>query len=359
MGAECFESRDRKKKKHQMIVVDEDQNLKELIPILQCFCNIKLLAKYFKNDFNKIQEISSYKKFQKSNFCLTDYLKDVIDKKWPDLNQLKTSFSIKEEAKEFLAEIYEIYPKYSENEELLLNLIIMRLHEELNRVGDSTQQNPIEAKTDKNTAANEYFQYFSNGHRSIMSDNFFGTYYIHSCCLTCQTNFYDFQPYIYGVYSLDQVYNFKTMLFQNAPNAMTQNNEINIYDCLSYDQQIKNDEKLCKKCGVMTNFSIKNIIFVTPHILTFIFNKINLPSVKFAIYEKININQFVENQENINYDLFGIIAIFPQEHYITFCKNPIDNQWYSYDDTNVQKKNNFQEIICSVGFPYMLFYKTS
>ena len=70
----------------------------------------------------------------------------------------------------------------------------MRLHKELNRVPDSTQQNPIEAKTDKNTAANEYFQYFSNGHRSIMSDNFFGTYYIRSCCLTCQTNFYDFQP---------------------------------------------------------------------------------------------------------------------------------------------------------------------
>ena len=356
----CFETRNRKRQRrsHEQIPADEDQNLKELIPILHCLSNIKLLAKYFKNDYNKIEQISSYKTCHIQKFCLTDYLIDVFDKKWSDsLNEINTSVSIKKEAKEFLQEIYEIYPKYNENEELLLNLIIMRLHEELNKKDNPNPQNPIMSNADKNLAANEYCQFFSNGHQSIMSDNFFGTYYIHTFCNTCQSNFYSFQPYIFGTYSLDQVYNYKTMVFQNAQNGMAPINEINIYDCLGYDQQIKNESQLCKKCGVVTNCCIRNVIFVTSQILTFIFNKNSLPNVRFSVYEKININPFVENKANVNYDLFGIIAISSQGKYTTFCKNPIDNKWYCYDDTNAVMKNNFQEIIMSVGFPYMLFYK--
>ena len=109
---------------------------------------------------------------------------------------------------------------------------------------------------------------------------------------------------------------------------------------------------------MMTQCSIKNVIYLSPRILIFIFNQnIFFYNARFIIEEMINISYFVENKEYINYNLIGIIYKPFQNSYIAYCKNPIDKQWYGYDNSKVQKMNNLQQIIMSYGIPYILFYQ--
>ena len=131
-----------------------------------------------------------------------------------------------------------------------------------------------------------------------------------------------------------------------------------LFDCLYFDQQIKFKFQQCKSCGNHAQFNFKNIIFSSPPVLTFIFNNdLVFPDINFFIAEQINMNLFVEIKENINYNLIGIIFITFPAHYIAYCKSPIDNRWYKYDDAIVEPQNNLNEILTTNGFPYMLFYK--
>ena len=270
-----------------------------------------------------------------------------------------------ESSEEIIKMIYKIFPQYNENQQLLINFFLMRLHTELNKAENNNQNNNIlNPESNKNIALNNYLKYFQEQNMSIISDYFFGTYYTSLTCAFCKYNQFKFFPYIYGYYSINQVYQYKIITWKNGQNALYRNMninlyEVNIYDCLYFDQQIKTSFQLCKNCGNTIIHYYQNIIFVTPIILSFIFNKNDFMSynINFRIEENINVNIFVEDIQIKNYELIGIIYYFYPNSYIAYSKNPTDKKWYYYEDENVRVKNNFQEVIASKYNPYMLFYK--
>ena len=42
-------------------------------------------------------------------------------------------------------------------------------------------------------------------------------------------------------------------------------------------------------------------------------------------------------------------------YYIAYCRDPITNQWYKYNDSFVTNVNDFQKEIINYGIPYYLF----
>ena len=57
---------------------------------------------------------------------------------------------------------------------------------------------------------------------------------------------------------------------------------------------------------------------------------------------------FIEAKETgVNYKLIGVISYLDEmnkdnKHFISFCKNPITNDWYKYDDSCVNEIINFK-----------------
>ena len=66
-----------------LIGLKENEKLKEMNAILQCLFHVTPLVDYFKYKFDNIEDIESYKLYHKKKICLTDSLKDLIDKVWP------------------------------------------------------------------------------------------------------------------------------------------------------------------------------------------------------------------------------------------------------------------------------------
>ena len=44
-------------------------------------------------------------------------------------------------------------------------------------------------------------------------------------------------------------------------------------------------------------------------------------------------------------------------HFIAFCRSPINDQWYNYNDDLCFLVNNFKEQVIDYAMPYILFYQ--
>ena len=107
--------------------------------------------------------------------------------------------------------------------------------------------------------------------------------------MNCGSYLYNFQYCKYKFFPLEQIYTYKLNMF-----GLT---GISLFDCLTFDLQMKNSFQLCKKCGIEANCNIKENIFVTPKILIFLFIKnINSQNIKFFIEEKIDENAVLKNK---------------------------------------------------------------
>ena len=349
-----------------LVGLNPNNQLYELNALLQCLCHIEPLVNYFKYKFEEIKKISSYKKAKDNGLCLAECFKNIIDDLWPDIeiknkSEIFTHYNTKS-SKEFLDMIYKINPNYNENQEYLIKFLQTRLHEELNKVENKNHNYTNNNLSDKNKSFQNYLNNFKEYNQSKISDIFYGTYYSYTQFL-CGHQEYNFQSYTFGFYSFQQVLQNKIITFNNGQNPLYINrifnmNEINIYDCLFYDNQIKSGYKLCKICSIEQQCSNKNIIYSAPNILCFVFNKNeNVPMMNFNIENNINIYQFSEIKSMINYELIGIIVYFYPNRYVAFCKNPVNMLWYSYDNDKVKKMFSIEEILNKRLIPYMLFYQ--
>ena len=352
-----------------LIGLKPNNKLCELNAFLQCLCHIESLVDKFKYNFDEIQNIKIYKTFRESEKCLTDDFKDIIEKLYPnDISQRRENIIKKifktEDSRKLLETIYKINPQYNENQVLLIEFFLMRLHNELKQDEDKAQQSAnIEDESNKDQMFQNYSVKSTNVNMSIINEIFFGIYYIYSICSNCNHNAYKFLPFIYNTYSLGEVYKYKVFTCNNGQNTLYMNKMvnlyvINIYDCLYYDQQIKSNIYTCKKCSISTPHNFRNIIYATSQILTLVFNKNDsIPDINFLIEENIDITNLVESKQYNNYELIGIIFYFLPNRYLTYCKSPIDKHWYFYEDSKVEIINNFQEITKNNLIPYMLFYQ--
>jgi len=320
--------------------------------ILQCFSHIPRLYKYFQK-----QEISNIADNLYSENLLYPVLREVLVELW---NSSNNSPYAPTKFKEKLGKMNPLFEgAYPNDAKDLLTFILIQLHEELNHPNNSNMNdnnidiNNIEIQKNKDLM----FKYFS-----IISDLFFGIIYTKSFCISCKTTIYNYQLFNFLIFPLQKVLEYK-MKLNNFQNNF--NNTVSIYDCFDYSQSPSYlNEYYCNFCKCSKGCNYTTYLSVLPNIIIIIINRgkgieynINL-----SFDENIVLKKYVEflNDECM-YELFGVVTHYGDSsqsgHFVARCISPVDEMWYLYNDSIIQKIGYFNKEEFYSGHPYILFYR--
>ena len=145
-------------------------------------------------------------------------------------------------------------------------------------------------------------------------------------------------------------------------------NEVNIYECFEYDKKINymmdSNSIYCNYCKANCNGTMTTYLVTGPEILILLLNRGK--GIEFNI--KINFVEFLDLTNYIQYyntgckyKLIGVITHIGESsmsgHFISYCRDPINENWYKYNDAIVSEVNNFQNEVINFAMPYLLFYQ--
>ena len=188
-------------------------------------------------------------------------------------------------------------------------------------------------------------------------------------CSNCKTISYNYQIYFFLIFPLEEVRKFKLSnnnIFNSFPNI--NNNIVDIYDCFNFDQRLNfmmgDNAMYCNYCRQTCASSMKTCLTTGPEILIIILNRgkgIEF-NIKINFYLELNLNNYIELQNTgTQYELFGVITHIGESgmggHFIAYCKNPISHDWNRYNDSIVNKVDNFKKDVIDYAMPYLLFYQ--
>ena len=257
----------------------------------------------------------------------------------------------------------------------LINFILQELHIELNKAKSNQIIDLLNIdQTNENQMFINFLKEFKNNQKSIISDIFYFIVETKTECLNCKQKYqmmgfnnpiylYNFQLMYFLIFPLEEVRKYKVELYQSNFYDVT------LEDCFIYNQKIDilqgDNEMWCKNCGHTAPCQYITIIYSSPVYLILILNrgKGNIYNIKLNFTEILDIGNYVTKKENNNliYHLYAIVThIGPSSmggHFIAFCKSPIDNKWYKYNDAIVEYVGDFFNNIHNFGVPYILFYE--
>ena len=202
---------------------------------LQCFCQIEELVNYFKYKHHVNEVIQKYDNI--NALCLTKSFKNLIENLWPskyeyiDQQHNHQNSSNKYFAPhEFKEKISDMDPHFrgvqANDSKDLVDFIIMKLHEELNKAEKNniiSNYNSIFDKINKKLVLKIFAENFINENKSIISDLFYGVLCITTKCLGCQIEKYNFQTEFFMTFSLEEVRKKKIELLINQYQMQNQN----------------------------------------------------------------------------------------------------------------------------------------
>ena len=343
--------------------------------VLQCFSATEELTNYF------LDEKISSEKILNNNIVIekrnvpqlsSEYFQ-LINKLW-DKNNYKGNFAPRRFMKtvEELCLLFKL--RQPDNSKDFIIFLLQQLHDELKNKNNFDKSEFINWLYDKNNAFN-YFINNSLKHNSIISDIFFGIEEKTIICLNCKNNYtkkgkpfpirYIYQTFNCLIFPLENVREMKTVNYNND-NLNNQINSVSLIDCFNFYQKshyLTGESRLycdiCKQdCDSL--FTIK--ICSCPNVLIIILDrgKFDIFNVNLNYTEYIDITQFVLLKNGkVTLKLFGVILYLyggNRKHCMSYCKSPIDNKWYRYNDSIVNEVKNFQEFN-QFGCPYILFFK--
>ena len=349
---------------------------------LQCLSQTKSLTNYFlkKSKFQIIMNNNIAKQNKNLPQLSPVYLK-LIKMLW-DKNKKGSSFS----PNDFMETVGKMNPLFKKGQagdsKDFIIFILEQIHKELKRPVNSKNQIIVQPlnQYDRNNA----FTYFMNDFQkecSIISDIFFGFTETTNICLYCK-NVYSSQGknypicYNYGIFNclifpLEEVKNFRNNYWANLNIQINQNNIVTLSECFFYNQKTEmftgDNRNYCNICKQLYDSEYTNRIYSSPNVLILILNrgKDNKYNIKLDFTETFDLTQFVvvKDRSPLIYNLNGVITHYgqsgPNAHFIGFCKSPINNKWYKYNDAFVNLVEDVQKEIINFGTPYILFYQKS
>jgi len=363
---------------------------------LQCLCNIKKFAEYFKynkhliqiykNDTNKEKLCSAFKILLDNSYPVEFsqnyqiYLSQNPNKPiYSGRNISKTSYA-PENFKETISRMNPLFEGVAANDAKdLVNFLLMTLHEELNipiqNQVDNNNGNMFMDQTNQLLMFNKFIQNFAQNYRSVISDLFYALNCNITQCGNCQKISYNYQIYFFLNFPLEEVRKYKVQNnnqfmnnnFNNFGNNMV-NNIVDIFDCFTYEQKINfmggENAMFCNYCRQTCGSSMRTLLTTGPKILIIILNRgkgIEF-NVKINFYQEINLNNYIENKNlNWQYELFGVITHIGKSdmggHFIAYCKEFWTNRWLKYNDALVSQVNDFKSEVIDFAMPYLLFYQ--
>ena len=312
---------------------------------LQCFSNLsrfrtKLLNK---NNYKDLEE----NKEKKLSFALAEVLKNL----WEILNH---KFYSPENFKKIISEMNPIFAGIAANDAKdLILFILQKMHIELN-TPPNNYYNANNVPDDRNfdEVYNDSTSFFLSKNESIISDEFFGFENSMTQCGYCQTVIHNVQAINIVFFPLEEVRKYMGYRF----------NSVRINDCFEYYQR---NEKVpsyfCNYCQNNIHGMSQTRFVNLPK--TLIINLNRGKGLEFNINivfeEYLNLRNYVYSPVSpYYYELVGVITHFGENdsggHFIAYCKNCNNCEWYKYNDQFVTKCT-FNEVVNN-GLPYVLFY---
>ena len=352
---------------------------------LQCFSNTKALTKYFLNynklDYLKNNSIIMFGSEEPS--LVIEYLK-LLRHLWCD--EPKSNYAPRE-FKEQIGKINPLFKNFEANDAKdFVNFMIMRLHDELNLVDNSltkyqNYKEPIMPinQYDQNQILQAYLYDFQMNFQSFISNCFYGTVQGEFECQNCKMRMlqmgqnmplikYNYQTYFFLNFPLDEVRKYvlsNQMLYMKYMNqGVNPNLSIHLLDCFYYYQKDDLLTCYCERCQRDDSQVItRSKLFTAPIYLILLLNRGNGIefNIKLIFPEEFDTTGIFINSNGI-YQLYGVVKHFGDNnssgHFTAYCRSPIDDLWYFYNDAvvtpvNEQEKYRIQE----VGLTYMLFYR--
>ena len=346
---------------------------------LQCFCHIEKFVNFFKYN----PQINNYK--NKNNLTSSFIL--LIDNLWPDnydpfSPKNKNKYYAPEEFKKKISKMNKLFEGIAANDSKdLVNFIIMTLHEELNKATNKNNIiNNINIDQRNNQLMfNNFAKEFMDKNKSIISDLFYSINCNITECLNCHNKLYNYQTYFFLTFPLEEVRKYKIEKMNNnniiqfnqfySFNIInnTNMNEVNIYECFDYDRKYNfmcgENSLYCNNCKINCNGSMMTYLVTGPEILILILNRgkgIEF-DVRINFQENLNLYNYIEYKDTgYNYKLIGVITHIGESsmsgHFIAYCKDPIIEKWFKYNDAIVAEVIDFKEVI-NFAKPYLLFYQ--
>jgi ubiquitin C-terminal hydrolase len=309
--------------------------------------HVKNLTKHFLKPKNMEKIMSNKYKCKLSNSFL-----EVLHNLW--LNN-KIKYYSPDGFKNIISEMNPLFAGIQANDSKDLILFLMEtIHNELNTAKNI---NPPQAvnQYDYETTFNLFSNYFANNYQSIVSNLFYGMYNSMMKCLNCNIVTHNIQCYNILIFPLEEVRKYKNRM----------QNMVDIIECFEYyqkeDYMMGQNQIYCNNCHTMANSVNISKLIIAPNVLVINLNRGKglQFDVKLTFGEFLDIKNFIYYKDSPNfYELIGIVTHFGPSsmggHFIAFCKSFVDQNWYKYNDAQVDI-SSFQEA-STTGVPYILIY---
>ena len=314
---------------------------------LQCFSNIPKLREYLteKKMFNKLKKY-------KSNHKLSFALAEVLTNLWVNLDK---RFYPPENFKNVISEMNPFFKGIAANDPNDLILFLLEnIHKELN-IHKSNKNSNNNFPINSNNFFEEYNnikESYINQNKSIIVEEFYGYNYNITTCNNCQSTYNNIQVYNILIFPLEEIRKYKNY----------NDNNVKIIDCFEYYTKIGlNQNYYCNFCKQNYPSNSQTKLLNTPHTLIINLNRGKglEYNVNIIFDEYLNLNKYINNENSpYYYELIGVICHFGSNdmggHFVAFCKNYNNCEWYKYNDQMVTKCL-FNEVRQN-GIPYALFY---
>ena len=346
---------------------------------LQCLSQTEDLTNYFLDEKRSAQKVknNNIAKKNRNDLQLTPVYLELVKNLW-DKNNSKGYV----EPKKFMKTVEEMNPLFKlgqpgDSKDFII-FVLEQFHNELKKENKNNNDDDYSVNQyDKNNAFNYFIEDFSK-QTSIISDIFYGIIETNNICLYCKNKYesqgkpypicYNYQVFNCLIFPLEEVRKMKNGNIRMNNINMSNNNEVTLQDCFIYNQKTDHftgeNKNHCNICKQLWDSLYTSRIYSGPNVLVLILNrgKNNIYNVKLNFTETIDITQFVLAKiERMVYKLVGVITHYgqsgPNAHFMAFCKSPIDNKWYRYNDAIVTEVKNLQRDVIDFGTPYILFYR--
>jgi len=313
---------------------------------IQCFSNIKDLRLYLLRE-DKYQLLEK----NKDKFKLSFALGEIFYNLWKNLDH---SYYEPEYFKKMIGEMNPLFKGIAANDPKDLILFLLEtIHNELNKAPKRQMDyNIFLNNQDYNIVLKDFLNNFINENQSIISDLFYGFTNSMTTCAFCRTTIHNVQSINILFFPLEEVRKFMNYT----------NNLVYIEDCFRYyEKQEFYPSFYCNNCRQLYPAYNQSKIISGPNNLIINLNRgrgleFNV-NIEFKEFLDLR-NYIFSNKSPFYYELVGVICHLGSNdmggHFIAFCKNSNNNNWYKYNDGMVTLAL-FQEV-STTRIPYVLFY---
>ena len=321
---------------------------------IQCLCHISNFKKYFQN------RQSVFKDTNNKDCRLTKEFYKLINSLWKDSYKGKNYFTPRD-FKDTISEMNPLFQGIAANDSKdLIIFIYETIHNEINKPENYNENN--------NYNNDQTLRLFRNNYYSNNSSFLINTFYFEQQseikCLSCQYSKISYNIANIIIFPLEKVR-------QYMEKKNTGFISVTLDNCFENYQESEilfgANQIYCSSCKHLSNASTSNKIFTSPEVLTIILNRGKglQFDVNFEYPLSLDIDKYITDKSkgNNKYELICVLTHLGPSgmsgHFIAFCKSPVDNHWYCYNDASVSKSNDprYQNSDELEGIPYVLFYQ--